>query len=149
MGGEKNENNQAALSWAQDHHADSDLASVALCPFSILFTVNEIYKSTQEGVVTEVLNKTLPKHGYSDLYYLNQVKADSHFGMGTTYVSSFSTKRTVKKNQALFAKSGKKVDKGDANLPYYKEVTVRRNGMGWKVTVSDSIGQEESSYSVK
>mgnify|MGYP000211176005 CR=1 FL=1 len=45
--------------------------------FSILFTVNEIYKSTQEGVVTEVLNKTLPKHGYSDLYYLNQVKADS------------------------------------------------------------------------
>lgn len=29
--------------------------------FSILFTVNEIYKSTQEGVVTEVLNKTLPK----------------------------------------------------------------------------------------
>lgn len=97
--------------------------------FSILFTVNEIYKSTQEGVVTEVLNKTLPKHGYSDLYYLNQVKADSHFGMGTTYVSSFSTKRTVKKNQALFAKSGKKVDKGDANLPYYKEVTVRR--MAW------------------
>lgn len=117
--------------------------------FSILFTVNEIYKSTQEDVVTEVLNKTLPKHGYSDLYYLNQVKADSHFGMGTTYVSSFSTKRTVKKNQALFAKSGKKVDKGDANLPYYKEVTVRRNGMGWKVTVSDSIVQEESSYSVK
>ncbi|MGM9904960.1 hypothetical protein [Lactobacillus sp.] len=117
--------------------------------FSVLFTANEIYKSTQEGVVTEVLNKTLPQHGYSDIYYLNQVKADSHFGMGTTYVSSFSTKRTVKKNQALFAKSGKKIDKGDANLPYYKEVTVRRNGMGWKVTVSDSIGQEENSYSVK
>ncbi|MBT8918193.1 hypothetical protein BTI63_04295 [Lactobacillus delbrueckii subsp. bulgaricus] len=37
----------------------------------------------------------------------------------------------------------------DANLPYYKEVTVRRSGMGWKVTVSDSIGQEESNYSVK
>lgn len=87
--------------------------------------------------------------GYSDIYYLNQVKADSHFGMGTTYVSSFSTKRTVKENQALFAKSGKKIDKGDANLPYYKEVTVRRSGMGWKVTISDSIGQEESSYSVK
>lgn len=87
--------------------------------------------------------------GYSDIYYLNQVKADSHFGMGTTYVSSFSTKRTVKENQALFAKSGKKIDKGDAKLPYYKEVTVRRSGMGWKVTISDSIGQEESSYSVK
>lgn len=90
--------------------------------FSVLFTTNEIYKSTQEGVVTEVLNKTLPQHGYSDIYYLNQVKADSHFGMGTTYVSSFSTKRTVKQNQNLFAKDGKKMDKGDANLRIQKHI---------------------------
>ncbi|MCD5452111.1 hypothetical protein [Lactobacillus delbrueckii] len=87
--------------------------------FSVLFTANEIYKSTQEGVVTEVLNKTLPQHGYSDIYYLNQVKADSHFGMGTTYVS---TKRTVKENQDLFAKAGKKIDKGDANLRIQKHI---------------------------
>lgn len=90
--------------------------------FSVLFTANEIYKSTQEGVVTEVLNKTLPQHGYSDIYYLNLVKADSHFGMGTTYVSSFSTKRTVKENQDLFAKAGKKIDKGDANLRIQKHI---------------------------
>lgn len=50
--------------------------------FSVLFTANEIYKSTQEGVVTEVLNKTLPQHGYSDIYYLNQVKAGQPFWHG-------------------------------------------------------------------
>lgn len=36
--------------------------------FSVLFTANEIYKSTQEGVVTEVLNKTLPH--FSSAYLL-------------------------------------------------------------------------------
>jgi hypothetical protein len=85
--------------------------------FSVLFTANEIYKSTQEGVVTEVLNKTLPQHGYSDIYYLNQVKADSHFGMGTTYVSSFSTKRTVKQNQDLFCKSWQEDRQGRRQPP--------------------------------
>ncbi|MCD5533851.1 hypothetical protein [Lactobacillus delbrueckii] len=41
--------------------------------FSVLFTANEIYKSTQEGVVTEVLNKTEFKN-ISNAIQVNSIK---------------------------------------------------------------------------
>ncbi|MGQ5708481.1 hypothetical protein [Lactobacillus sp. PSON] len=117
--------------------------------FCIFNTCQDIYLENQKAIALQQMQKVTNQQGYEPIDF-DAVKINGKFITIYDYQSSFSTKKTLKKNKILFRKNNIHLGKYDElDSPYKYSISAAKFSGKWKVYIKEEPFGKEKVYTVR